>query len=71
MADGAGGRAADRRAYGERITHRNGYRERSWAIRAGTVALKIPKLTKGSYFTGLLELRRMAEQALTSLIQDA
>ena len=33
----------------ERITHRNGYRERAWETRAGTVALKIPKLRKGSY----------------------
>ena len=37
----------------ERITHRNGYRERSWETRAGTVALKIPKLRKGSYFPAL------------------
>ena len=43
----------------ERITHRNGYRERSWETRAGTVALKIPKLRKGSYFPGFLEPRRM------------
>ena len=49
----------------ERITHRNGYRERSWETRAGTVALKIPKLRKGSYFPGFLEPRRMAEKALT------
>ena len=47
----------------ERITHRNGYRERSWETRAGTVALKIPKLRKGSYFPGFLEPRRMAEKA--------
>ena len=32
----------------ERINHRNGYRERTWETRAGTVALKIPKLRKGS-----------------------
>ena len=44
----------------ERITHRNGYRERSWETRAGTVALKIPKLRKGSYFPGFLEPRRTA-----------
>ena len=31
----------------DRLTHRNGYRERSWETRAGTVALKIPKLRKG------------------------
>ena len=48
----------------DRLTHRNGYRERSWETRAGTVALKIPKLRKGSYFPGFLEPRRMAEKAL-------
>ena len=26
----------------DRITHRNGYRDRSWETRAGTVELKIP-----------------------------
>ena len=36
----------------DRITHRNGYRDRSWETRAGTVELKIPKLRKGSYFPG-------------------
>ena len=62
-------------AHGERsparITHRNGYRERSWETRAGTVALKIPKLRKGSYFPAFLEPRRMAEKALTAVIQEA
>ena len=48
----------------DRITHRNGYRDRSWETRAGTVELKIPKLRKGSYFPGFLEPRRMAEKAL-------
>ena len=51
--------------------HRNGYRERSWETRAGTVALKIPKLRKGSYFPGFLEPRRMAEKALTAVVQEA
>ena len=55
----------------ERINHRNGYRERSWETHAGTVALKIPKLRKGSYFPGLLEPRRMSEKALTAVIQQA
>jgi transposase-like protein len=40
-------------AYGERslarVNQRNGYRERSWETRAGTVELAIPKLRKGSY----------------------
>ena len=56
--DGAGGRRADRGcAHGERsperINHRNGYRDRVWETRAGTVELKIPKLRKGSYFPRL------------------
>ena len=55
----------------DRITHRNGYRDRVWETRAGTVALRIPKLRKGSYFPGFLEPRRMAEKALTAVIQEA
>ena len=38
---------------------------------AGTVELRIPKLRKGSYFPGFLEPRRMAEKALTAVIQEA
>ena len=55
----------------ERINQRNGYRGRAWETRAGTVELKIPKLRKGSYFPGFLEPRRMAEKALTAVIQEA
>jgi len=33
--------------------------------------LRIPKLRKGSYFPGFLEPRRMAEKALTAVIQEA
>ena len=55
----------------ERINQRNGSRDRLWEIRAGTVALKIPKLKKGSDFPGFLEPRRTAEKALTAVIQEA
>ena len=62
-------------AYGERsperLNSRNGYRERQWDTRAGSVELKIPKLRKGSYFPGFLEPRRTAEKALAAVIQEA
>ena len=56
----------------ERVNRRNGYRERDWDTRVGSIELAVPKLREGSYFPDwLLQPRRRAEQALVSVIADA
>lgn len=55
----------------ERLNSRNGYRDRAWESRAGSVELKISKQRQGSYFPEFLEPRRAAEKALTAVIQEA
>ena len=54
-----------------RLTHRNGYRERRWDTRVGTIDLAIPRVRDGSYFPSLLEPRRRAERALLAVVQEA
>jgi putative transposase len=53
-----------------RTGQRNGYRERSWDTRVGTVELKVPRVREGGYFPSLLEPRRRAERALSAVVQD-
>jgi putative transposase len=53
----------------DRSNVRNGYRHRDFDTRAGTLDVAIPKLRSGSYFPDwLLERRRRAEAALTSVV---
>ncbi|MBA3703518.1 MAG: IS256 family transposase [Rubrobacter sp.] len=54
-----------------RTGQRNGYRERSWDTRVGTVELKVPRVRDSSYFPSLLEPRRRAERALAAVVQEA
>jgi transposase-like protein len=65
------GAARGERAPEERLTHRNGYRARPWATRAGKIELAIPKLRRGSYFPSFLEPLRRSDQALVSVVQEA
>jgi transposase-like protein len=54
-----------------RTVQRNGYRQRSWDTRVGTVELKVPRVRDSSYFPSLLEPRRKAERALAAVVQEA
>ena len=63
---------AGRHERGPRRTgQRNGYRERNWDTRVGTVGLKVPRVRDSSYFPSLLEPRRRAERALSVVVQEA
>jgi putative transposase len=55
----------------ERRGQRNGYRERQWDTRVGTIGVQVPRVRDSSYFPSLLEPRRRAERALVSVVQEA
>ena len=54
-----------------RTGQRNGYRDREWDTRVGTIDLQVPRVRDGSYFPALLDPRRRAERALTAVVQEA
>src|SRR5207248_6644140 len=55
-----------------RVTHRNGYRPRSWETRVGEIELLVPKKRSGSsYFPSFLEPRRCSEQAIIAGVLEA
>jgi transposase-like protein len=55
----------------ERAGQRNGYREREWDTRVGTIGLRVPRVRDGSYFPTLLEPRKRSEQALVAVVREA
>jgi transposase-like protein len=55
----------------ERTGQRNGYRERAWDTRVGTIDLPVPRVRDGTYFPSLLEPRTRAERALLAVVQEA
>jgi transposase-like protein len=54
-----------------RTSYRNGYRQRGWDTRVGSLELAIPRLRSGSYFPSFLEPRRRSEQALVAVVAEA
>jgi transposase-like protein len=65
------GVAHGRRDPDARVTHRNGYRERRWDTRVGTIDLAVPRVRDGSYLPSLLDPRRRTERALLAVVQEA
>ncbi len=54
-----------------RTGQRNGYRERQWDTRVGSIDLRVPRVRDGSFLPSLLEPRKRAERALTAVVQEA
>lgn len=55
----------------ERAGQRNGYRERPWDTRVGSIELRVPKVREGSYYPSLLDPRKRGERALVAVVQEA
>jgi transposase-like protein len=55
----------------ERTGQRNGYRERVWDTRVGSLELRVPRVRDGSFYPSLLEPRKRAERALAAVVQEA
>ena len=55
----------------DRTTYRNGFRDRRWDTRLGTLQLQVPKLREGGYVPSFVENRQRSEQAIISVIQEA
>jgi len=54
-----------------RVTERNGARDRTLSTQAGDVSLRIPKLRQGAFFPVILEPRRRIDQALHAVVMEA
>jgi len=54
-----------------RVGQRNGYRERAWDTRVGTIGLRVPRPRDGGYVPSWLEPRKRAEQALVAVVREA
>ena len=55
----------------ERTGYRNGYRERPWETRVGTLERRVPRVRDGRFCPSLLEPRQRAERALVAVVQEA
>lgn len=55
----------------DRLTYRNGSRQRPLDTTVGRIQLEIPKTRTGSYIPSFIEPRRLTDKALVSVIQDA
>src|ERR671933_2598414 len=55
----------------ERSGERNGYRDRTWDTRVGSLELRVPRVRDCGYYPALLEPRRRGERALVAVVQEA